>query len=194
MLEDGVVDVMPGMWYRPYWFGRLQLTEPYFTATIGLALRDERRHDFDSREQLRQSRGLKIGVPLASEQLEFVMDRYFRDSDTEFVAVEFWDGFFRGEHPELDAFLMPAEHATAWSLLHPEYAVVVPQPSPVLVPTAFGVPLGADDLARVIDELILAAESAGVIEDSYAYWILGQGAQSSAPRWSIIRDVLGWVD
>ena len=194
MLADGEIDVMPGMWYRPYWFGRLQLTEPYFTATVGLALRDERRHEFDSRERLRQSRGLKIGVPLASEQLEYVMESYFRDSDTEFVTVEFWDAFFEGEHPDLDAFLMPAEHATAWSLLHPEYAVVVPQPSPVKIPTAFGVALGADDLARVLDELILAAESAGVIDESYAYWILGQGAQSSAPRWSIIRDVLGWVD
>ena len=42
---------MPGVWYRPYWFSSLQLSDPYFTATIGLATRDERRHDFDTVER-----------------------------------------------------------------------------------------------------------------------------------------------
>lgn len=194
LLEEGVIDVMPGMWYRPYWFYRLQLTEPYFTATVGLAVRDERRHDFDTLEKLHRSRGLKIGVPLDTTQLEFVMQRYFNGSDTEFVTVEFWSEYFNGEHPGLDAFLMPAEHATGWSLLHPEYTVVVPQPNPVRVPTAFGVATGADDLTRMIDEWILAAESAGIIEQGFEYWVMGRGAQSDQPRWSIIRDVLGWVD
>ena len=45
-----------------------------------------------------------------------------------------------------------------------------------------------------IDEMILAADSAGIIDETYDYWVLGQGAQSHEPRWSIIRDVLGWVD
>jgi ABC-type amino acid transport substrate-binding protein len=194
LLADGVIDVMPGMWYRPYWFSRLWLTEPYFTATIGLAVRDERRHDFDTLEELRRSRGLKIGVPLDTSQLQYVMQRYFDGSDTEFVTVEFWSAFFNGEHPELDAFLMPAEHATGWSLLHPEYTVVVPHPDPVGVPTAFGVPIGADDLARVIDEWIRSASSAGVIDRSFEFWVMGKGAQDPTPRWSIVRNVLGWVE
>jgi len=194
LLEDGVIDVMPGMWVRPYWFSRLWLTQPYFSATVGLAVRDERRHDFDTLDELRNSRGLKIGVPLETSQLEFVMQHYFGRSDAEFVPVEFWDAYFNGEHPELDAFLMPAEHATGWSLLHPEYTVVVPQPAPIRVPSAFGVPVGAEGLARVIDEWILSASSAGVIDRSFEFWVMGQGAQETEPRWSIIRDVLGWVE
>lgn len=53
---------------------------------------------------------------------------------------------------------------------------------------------GADDLTRLIDEWILAAESAGIIEQGFDYWVMGRGAKSTEPRWSIIRDVLGWVD
>jgi len=111
---------------------------------------------------------------------------------------EVWPAFIITPAPGPSVYdpagLFFGEPATAWSLLHPEFAVVVPQPSPVQIPTAYGVSLGADDLARLIDEMILAADSAGIIDETYDYWVLGQGAQSHEPRWSIIRDVLGWVD
>jgi hypothetical protein len=32
------------------------------------------------------------------------------------------------------------------------------------------------------------------IEELFDHWILGQGAEDEQPRWSIIRDVLGWID
>jgi ABC-type amino acid transport substrate-binding protein len=87
---------------------------------------------------------------------------------------------------------MPAEHAAGWSLLHPEYTVVVPQPDPVQVPTAFGVAMGADDLQHLVDEWVVYASNAGVIRESYEYWVTGQGAASTEPRWSILRNVLEW--
>jgi Na+/H+-dicarboxylate symporter len=192
MLEEGVVDVMPGVWYRPYWFSSLQLTEPYFTATVGFALRDERRHDFDQLEKIHNASGLRVGVPLDTSQLQYVIARYFADSDVELVPVEFWAAYFNGEHPGLDAFLMPVEHAAAWSLLHPEYAAVVPQPSPISIPTAFGIPMGAEGLQHVIDEWVVFASTAGVVDEAYAYWVLGEGARSNEPRWSIMRNVMGW--
>lgn len=192
MLEQGVIDVMPGVWYRPFWFSSLLLSKPYFTATIGLAVSDDRRHDFDTRDKIRRHKGLKIGVPLDLTQIEYSLEYYFGGTDTEFITIEFWAPYFKGEHPEADAFIMPAEHAAAWTLLHPEYTVVVPQPRPVRVPTAFGVAPGANELARVIDEWIVYAENVGLIDQGYDYWVTGQGAQSSGPRWSIMRNVLGW--
>jgi hypothetical protein len=33
-----------------------------------------------------------------------------------------------------------------------------------------------------------------VAQHLYDFWILGRGAASTEPRWSVIRDVLGWVD
>jgi len=194
LLEAGVIDVMPGVWYRPYWFSALQLTDPYFTATVGFAVRDERRHDFNRVEKIRQARGLRIGVPLDTSQLEYVIRRYFDGTDAEFVRIEFWRPYFEGKHPELDAFLMTAEHAAGWSLLHPEYTVVVPQPDPVNVPTAFGVALGADDLQHLVDEWVVYASNTGIVRQGHEYWVMGQGAKSTEPRWSILRNVLKWQD
>ena len=194
MLADGVIDVMPGTWYRPFWFSSLRLSAPYLTGTMGLAVLDERRHEFASIESLHHSHGLKIGVPLDTRQVEYSMRRYFGAADVEFITLEFWRSFFEGQHPELDAFLVPAENGSAWSLLHPEYTVVVPQPNPVKVPSAFGLALDAGDLTDVVNEWVVFATNEGMIQQAYDYWILGQGAGGKLPRWSIIRNVLGWVD
>ncbi len=193
LLAEGVIDVMPGVWYRPYWFSSLRLSQPYFTVTMGLAVRDERRHEFSSVDSLRQSKGLKIGVPLDRSQISTSMHHYFAGSDTEFVTLDFWRSYFEGQHPEIDGFLMPAEHASAWSLLYPQYTAVVPLPDPVEMPTAFGLARDAGELLDVVNEWVLFAENAGLIEHPYDYWILGHGAKQPEPRWSIMRNVLGWV-
>ncbi|MCP5204959.1 MAG: cation:dicarboxylase symporter family transporter [Pseudomonadales bacterium] len=194
LLADGIIDVMPGVWYRPYWFSTVRLSNPYFIGTVGLAVRDERRQEFTSMAALRERRGLKIGVPLDASQIRTAMERYFGGSDTEFVVVEFWQPFFEGRHPEVDAFLMPAENASGWSLLHPRYTVVVPQPDPVHIPSAFGMARDAGELVDMINEWVIFADSAGLIEERHRYWVKGEGMTETAPRWSILRNVLGWGD
>mgnify|MGYP001829038616 FL=1 len=194
MLADGLIDVMPGTWYRPYWFPHLRLSAPYLTGTMALAVRDDRRHEFGNIEMLHRSEGLRIGVPLDTRQVIYSMQRYFGNADVDFVTLEFWQPFFEGKHPELDAFLVPAENGSAWTLLHPEYTIVVPQPAPVKVPAAFGMAMDAGELADAVNEWVVFAENEGMIDRAYDYWILGQGAKDTRPRWSIARDVLGWVD
>lgn len=191
LLDAGIIDLMPGVWYRPYWFSSLRLSAPYMTGTMGLAVRDERRHEFTSVAALRASRGLRIGVPLDTKQIRSSMDYYFGGSDAEFVTIEFWQPYFEGQHPEVDAFLLPAEHASGWTLLHPQYGVVVPQPDPVRVPSGFGMTRNPGELADVVNEWILFAGDSGLIRRAHDYWVLGQGARNTEPRWSILRNVLG---
>jgi ABC-type amino acid transport substrate-binding protein len=194
MLADGTIDVMPGIWYRPFWFPVLRLSAPYLTGTMALAVRDERRHEFDSVDDLRRSQDLKIGVPLDMRQVIYSLQRYFDNADVQFITLKFWQPFFEGQHPELDAFLVPAENGAAWTLLHPEYTVVVPQPDPVKVPSAFGLALDAEQVESAVNEWVVFAANEGMIDRAYDYWILGQGAKEKRPRWSILRDVLGWQD
>jgi Na+/H+-dicarboxylate symporter len=192
VLADGLIDVMPGVWYRPYWFSALRLSEPYRVGTMGMVVRDERRHEFASVESLRRSRGLRIGVPLDSAQVAFSVARYFGKAPVELVPLPTAAPFFEGRHPDLDGYLMPAEGASAWTLLHPELTVVVPQPDPVKIPTGFGLPLDARDLADAVDEWVVFATSEGLVQRAHEYWVLGKGAEEKSPRWSILRDVLGW--
>jgi hypothetical protein len=34
----------------------------------------------------------------------------------------------------------------------------------------------------------------GTIQTAYDHWILGRTAEEKKPRWSVIRDVLHWVE
>ena len=60
------------------------------------------------------------------------------------------------------------------------------------MPFAFGVALDGEDLSDAINQWIVFADSEGAIPRAYDYWVLGQGARDERPRWSILRDVLGW--
>jgi Na+/H+-dicarboxylate symporter len=192
VIREGLIDAMPGVWYRPYWFSSLHLSQPYHVATMGIVVRDDRRHEFASIEALHNSHGLRIGVPLDTTQVASSLTRYFDSAPVEFVPLPSAVPYFEGRHRDLDGFLMPAEGASAWTLLHPEFTVVVPQPDPVRIPTAFGLPLGARDLAEAVDEWVVFATGEGMVQRAHDYWVLGKGAEEKGPRWSIMRNVLGW--
>jgi hypothetical protein len=89
-------------------------------------------------------------------------------------------------------WLSPAEHASAWSLMYPQDTAVVPLPDPVEVPSAFGLARESGELVDVVNEWVVFAEKTGLVQRSCEYCILGQGAQKPEPRWSIMRNVLGW--
>jgi ABC-type amino acid transport substrate-binding protein len=192
MLANGEIDVMPGIWVRPYWFSTIQMSAPYFTGTVGLVVRDERREEFADVEALRRARGLKVGVPLDASQLAVSLQRYFGGSRVDVVTFGSTADFFAKRPREIDAFLTPAEGAAAFTLLHPEFTVVVPQPNPVKLPYAIGLAPDAERLADAVNEWIVFAQSEGAITRAYDYWILGQGAGRAGPRWSILRNVIGW--
>jgi len=186
MLAGGEIDVMPGMWVRPYWFTSVHMSDPYFTGTVGLVVRDERRDEFARVQDLRGRRGLKVGVPLDVTQLAASVDRYFGRSDAELVTFESAATFFDKHPPDIDAFLMPAEGAAAFTLLHPEFTVVVPQPDPVKLPYAFGLAPDAERMADAVNEWIVFAASEGAITARVRLLDPREGADVRGPRWSIL--------
>ena len=50
------------------------------------------------------------------------------------------------------------------------------------------------DLAALLGRWIAAKRSTGELQTAYDYWILGGGAEKKQARWSIGKDVLGWLD
>jgi ABC-type amino acid transport substrate-binding protein len=59
-----------------------------------------------------------------------------------------------------------------------------------------GYPLadGDQELLNYINSWIDIAIESKLLDKLYNHWILGKGAVGKKPRWSVIRDVLGWVD
>ena len=80
-------------------------------------------------------------------------------------------------------------------MLYPAYQVTTPLPHairlPVVIPYA-----GESDpqMDEFLDNWVMLKQNDGTVDRTYDYWILGKGTEPKEPRWSVIRDVLGWID
>jgi ABC-type amino acid transport substrate-binding protein len=48
------------------------------------------------------------------------------------------------------------------------------------------------ELGDYVDAWIEHVQRNGTLQQVYDYWILGRGAVQRAPRWSVLRNVVGW--
>jgi hypothetical protein len=87
-----------------------------------------------------------------------------------------------------------AEAGSAWSLLYPAYTVAIPQPDVLTAPSAYPLPRGDRELADFINIWLELKKRDRTIQSLYDHWILGKNAVPPQPRWSIMRNVLHWVE
>ena len=70
----------------------------------------------------------------------------------------------------------------------------MPDSDVVKMPLAYPLARHDQDWAHFINTWIELKRRDGTIDALYRHWILGQDAVPRQPRWSLIRDVLHWVD
>lgn len=174
------------------------LSDPYLQGTLSLVVRDHRRAEFSSRKDILAQRGLDIAYAGAVDYIRPALERALPGDDFRWHKLANIRSFF--EQPVTktgdetwDALLVDVEIGTAWTLLHPEYTVVVPKAAVLRMPSGFAVAKGQHDLAALLGRWVAAKKSTGEIQAAYNYWILGIGAEQKQPRWSIARDVLHWI-
>ena len=191
-LSSGQIDVYAsGMLIDPARAAELRFSRPYLQVSLGLLVEDHRRDDFENLDQLVSRGDVRLAVvdsPTLLRALE--LSRPGQDP----VPLDSPRPFLRGETPEIDALVMSAEAASAWTLVYPRFSAVVPTPSELGMPVAFALPLGDDMFAAFLNNWIQASRSLGLVDAAYEHWILGREITERQPRWSIVRDVLHWVD
>jgi ABC-type amino acid transport substrate-binding protein len=161
----------------------------YLDETLALLVLDHRRGEFGSWDAIRSRAGLRIGVPEAPYYLAKIRAEL---PAAYVVNVNAVPALFEPRTPALDAIALTAERGSAYTLLHPEYSVVVPRPRPVKVPLAYVVAGRDQPLAAVVDAWIDLKRKDGTIDELFAHWIMGRNATPAARRWSILDDVLHW--
>jgi ABC-type amino acid transport substrate-binding protein len=191
LLKSGAVDVvMSGVAISPDGALRVDFTAPYIDETLAFIVPDHRRHEFATRESAQSLRGLKVAVP-PLPHLDEQVAHYLDHPET--VVIDSPEKFFTDPELNADALVYSAEAGSAWTLLHPEFSVVVPQPDVVRVPVAFPVAPGDDRMRTFLNTWIELKRRNKTLKRLYDYWILGEEDGAAEPRWSVIRDVLGWV-
>jgi proton glutamate symport protein len=58
---------------------------------------------------------------------------------------------------------------------------------------AYAVAQGDHDMLKFMNIWLVLKKRDGTIKNINDHWILGRGAESKEPRWSVIRNVLHWV-
>jgi ABC-type amino acid transport substrate-binding protein len=189
-LRSGRVDiVIGGLFATPDRALDTALSEPYMDASISLVVRDHRRREFNSWEAVRQHQGLKLAVvdqPFLVKRVEKFLP------DTQVERIEDPTQFLTADDDRFDAMLYSAEAGSAWTLLFPQYSVVVPEPNVISIPVVFALPPDSVRWNRYVDAWIGLNKTSRQVERLYDYWILGQGAEQHKRRWSVVHDILGW--
>ncbi|HSN71425.1 MAG TPA: cation:dicarboxylase symporter family transporter, partial [Steroidobacteraceae bacterium] len=193
LIASRAVDLVPSVPYMHRTVGRVRLSRPYTEGTVGLLVRDVRRHEFADVIAMRKREFLRIGVTADPAAFEVYVQAMLGETPHELVQIDRLDPAFESPAGPLDAVLVLAEEGMAWSLVHPAYTVVVPTGHHLVRrPLAYAMAPDAGRLAEFVDEWLVLQEARGSVQSAYGYWILGQGAEQRKPRWSIARDVLGW--
>jgi len=122
------------------------------------------------------------------------MDRVRKNySNVEFVLIDSDRQFF-AEKNRFDGLLISLEAGMAWTVIHPEYKAVFFKTSINKYPVAFAVARDNLQLQAFLNNWLEVQKSAGTVQAHYDKWILGKGVVKEAPRWSVIKDVLHWVE
>jgi len=194
-LGAGQIDmVMGGLGITTARARKVEFTRPYLDVTGAFVVLDHRRGEFSSLESLMALAELRVGVladPYYIERLE----RYLPHATI--VPLDSARQFFTQEGDgidNLDALVFSAEGGAAWCLVYPQFSVAIPRPAVIKQPLAYAVAKGNTDLAGFLNNWIELKRRDGTIDQFFSHWIMGEGRAPTGRRWSIIRDVLHWVD
>ena len=172
---------------------RVQFSATYLDETVAFIVPDSRTPAFSQWSNVRAMGHLRLAVPRAPYFTRKIQEEL---TDVEVVPLDRVEDAFGPHFAAVDAIVATAERGSAYTLLHPEYSVAVPQPRPFKVPLAYVIAGRDTALTSLVNEWIELKRKDGTIDALFAHWVLGQDSGPKRPRWSVWDNVLhhpsGW--
>jgi ABC-type amino acid transport substrate-binding protein len=194
-MSEGCCDLMmSGVVITPERAEEVVFSVSYLEEHLAFLTSDHLRSVFADRHAIRARSSLRIGALPVSYIVGGVRE-YAPEAEID-VADDGDDvrRFIQGERADLDAFVLPAERGAIYSIRYPRLSVVVPDPPIMTIPLAYVVGENDERLRLFLNTWIDVMKRDGTIDDLRDYWVYGKDAQPRKPRWSIIRNVLGWLE
>lgn len=194
-LDEGICDiVMSAVPMRVDDLGRMNFTRPYMEMKAAFIVKDYRKREFQTRSELAAMSDLRVAVTSAnSPEDRRLLGRYLPKA--RLVELDSISDFF-SKADVADALLTTDKIGKAWALLYPEFGVAVPKPHLFVYDVAYPIPITKGDyiFLEYLNHWLTLQETSGLVTQQFDYWILGKTPYRKMPRWSIIRNVLHWVD
>ncbi len=192
MLSSGQIDIaMSCIASLPDRHAYASFSRSYLDLTLAFIVRDHERSLFADIQELQSREELTIAL---------VSSHYFRPKikrllpNAKIVFLEAAEDFFTGKDQGADALLLSGEEGAAYAYRYPKYTVVKVRNGKIRTPAAYALPKGDTEMVEFTSNWIDLKTKEATVEALYDYWMLGGASKQKKPRWSIIRDVLHWVD
>ncbi len=171
------------------------MTAPVYEGSVGLIVEDHRRDAFRTWDAARElGASLRLAVPNREESIAEAKALVPQATLVPMNSLEDQKKILESGAADVDAVADLSEEGAAWSLLYPRFSLVVPKP-PLFMPVAYSVAPGNDSLLEALNAWLLTEKSRGTVDGLYGYWMLGEAeSEERPPRWSVVRDVLHWVE
>lgn len=191
-LESGRLDlIVSGVVITPELASSVRFSPPLMNLTLAFVVPQERRDEFATWDDLRRRRGLKLGIgpsPYYRRRVASLLP------DAEIVPLSSPRDFFKEEPGAIDALVTAAETGSAWTLVYPRFSVAVPLPERIAVPVGYAMPYGEPRLREFVDAFVGLKISDGTVSTLFQHWYEGHVPARRRRRWSVVHDVLGWVE
>ncbi len=179
-LRDGRIDLLiGGLTITTQRALHWDMSEPYIIEHVGFVVPDYARKAFTTIESIRSRDDLRIAV------LEVLHDSFYaplireRFPHATIVRVKSPREFLTGK-TDADVMIYSAESGSVWTLIYPEFSVVVPQGLRTRIP--IGMVLPPDEhFADFINLWLKVEKTQGFIDTLMDYWVFGKPQDSNAP-------------
>lgn len=183
LLDSHYLDLAAGIAVTPSAISNFTLATPHAQENLAFLVAKNRRKELRDWQSIASNKRLHLGVPNAYYLTESVRQALPRWDVQEIASPR---KFVRGEQDNLDAIIFGAAGASAWTLLYPQFGVVVPQPA--LPPIPMAMPTASNDLNFLlfVTQWINLQKNNGTIDKLNDYWIRGLPLHKEiSQRWNL---------
>lgn len=179
LLVKGYIDITTGIPLIPENMQNYGLTIPYTSQQLAFVVKKERRTEFTTWLSAIDRKEIIVGVPEAFFYANRIAETFTKAKAWEISSPRL---FFRDKEQKIDAMIFGAPAASAWTLIYPEYTVVVPKPRLAALQMAF--PINKKDVVfeNFMRSWINSKIQDKTIEKYFDYWVRGKYKSSSREK------------
>ena len=167
----------------------VKVSKSYFKSPLVMIDPSNQAGKFLSREKIEEIQDLKIAIFNDQVFLDLVNET-FPEAETKLVSnleemVQFKD---------YDAIIWTLTQGSILASINTDLSVVIPKDLGPPFLFAYLMPPNSSELREYVNYWLDLKEADGFTKSMNDYWILGKPQEDGSPRWSVIRNVLHWVD
>ncbi len=169
----------------------LTFTNSYMTPRLVLVVKEKMKKKFANIDTVIENKKMKIAVLRGSAYEAAVRDIF---PSKEVIYLDTYDEFDSCD-PYV-ALLWEEAEAAAWMLCHRNFRILFYAPPLGFDSLAYAIRSDSQRFLHYLNQWLELKKSEGFTEKQYNLWVKGKTeiAAPVEPRWSIIRNVLHWVD